>query len=163
MIHLPEIASIILFSTLIFPGMILVLIPGMPAIPYMFLVALIFGFVDKFQNISPRNLIVLGVIVLLSIAVDYAAGILGAKYGGASKKSIIFGFLGSLLGTLLLPPFGGIVGIFAGVLIAEFMQFYDHKKAVKAASYTLAGSIAGLLVNFLLAIIFFTLFLVFVT
>jgi hypothetical protein len=152
----------IIFTILIFPGMFMTFIPMMPAIPYMFLMVLVFGFIDKFDALTVQNMWIFGGILIASILIDYFAGVIGAKYGGASRKGIAFGFLGLILGFLLLPPFGGFIGLFAGILIAEFLMKGDKTKAVKAATGSLVGTISGILLNTILAVIFFGLFITFV-
>jgi len=152
----------IVFSIILAPLIFLVFIPAMPVIPFMFLLSLLYGFLDKFKHLQLREYLILGAAVVVSLVIDYSSGILGAKYGGAGRHSIIFGFLGSIAGTFLLPPFGGLLGLFAGILLAELVQFRSRKKAFKAASYSVIGSITGMLINFVVAITFYILFLVFV-
>lgn len=150
----------IIFALLILPGFAGVFLP-FPALPYMFTIALIFGFVDKFQHLSVTQLIILGVIALVSFINDYLTGLLGAKYGGAAKKSLIFGVIGMLIGVIVAPPFGGFPGLFAGILIAELVSFKDHLKALKAATGGLIGSVVGTIVTLILALVFLVLFLIF--
>jgi len=152
----------IIFSLILAPLVFLTLIPALPAIPLMFVFSLVFGFINKFILLDWKEFLILGILVILSILVDYFAGILGAKYGGAAKESLLYGFLGILIGTFSLPPFGGILGLFFGILLAEIIKFKDHAKAIKAASYSVLGVMAGVLINFFLAITFFVLFLIFV-
>ena len=152
----------ILFSLLIFPGMFMTLIPMAPALPYMFFLALLFGFIDGFEMLTINNLWIFGGILIASILIDYFAGVIGAKYSGASRKGIVFGFFGLILGFVLLPPFGGFLGLFIGVLVGEYVLGRDKTKALKAATGSLVGSISGMLLNTILAIVFFGLFITFV-
>jgi uncharacterized protein len=152
----------IIFTILIFPGMFMTIIPMMPAIPYMFLMAWIFGYFDNFERLTAGNLWVFGGILIASILIDYFSGVIGAKYGGASRKGLLFGFLGLILGFLLLPPFGGFIGLFTGIFIGEFLMKGDKTKAIKAATGSLVGSIGGILINTFLAVTIFTLFVIFV-
>src|SRR3990172_4351405 len=157
-----SLVAAIITSIILAPMVFLVFIPALPVIPFMFILALLYGFIDKFTRLGINEFLILGSFVVVSIIVDYSAGILGAKYGGAGRDSLIFGFLGAVVGTFLIPPFGGLIGLFAGVLLAELVSFRDHKKAFKAASYSVIGSLTGILINFILAITFYILFLVFV-
>lgn len=149
------------FSVLIFLGVLMVFIPVLPALFYMFALTLIFSVIGGFSVISIPQLIILGGILLLGFANDLFSGILGAKWSGASKKSIIYGFIGLLVGTIVLPPFGGIAGLFVGVLIAELMLGKTNVKALKSATGSLIGAITGIAINLILAITFFILFLIF--
>lgn len=137
-------------------------VPMMPAIPYMFLMIGIFGLFDGFKDLTVDNLWVFFWILIASILIDYFAGVIGAKYGGASRKGILFGFVGLILGFLLMPPFGGFLGLFIGIFVAEFILKGDKNKALKAATGSLIGSIAGVIINTFLAIAMFVLFILFV-
>lgn len=154
-------AYLIIATVLMLPGLIGIVIPAFPGIPYMFVIALIYGFITHFQTLSTTHFIILGILALISLIVDYTTGLLGAKYGGATKKSIAFGLLGSIAGTVLLPPFGGILGLFLAILLSELFLHKGNKKAVKAASGGLIGSLAGIIVNIILAVVFIVCFIIF--
>jgi uncharacterized protein YqgC (DUF456 family) len=158
---MPYSVLVIIFSILLLPGIVGVVMPALPSIPYMFVIALIFGFIDKFTHLTVVNIIVLALITLVSLLVDYFSGILGAKYGGAAKQSMVFGMVGFLIGIIMFPPFGGFAGLFLGVLIAELIYFNDHIKAIKAATGGLLGTLFGMIINLLLSISFLGLFILF--
>ncbi|MFA6552188.1 MAG: DUF456 domain-containing protein [Candidatus Paceibacterota bacterium] len=151
----------IIFSLLLVPGVFMVVIPIMPAISYMLLITLIFGIIDHFQTLTAGNFLILIAIWTLSILIDHLSGILGAKYGGASRKGMICGFIGLIVGFLMFPPFGGFLGLFAGVLTAEILNNRSQKEALTAAGASLFGSILGVAVNTILAVIFLILFVAF--
>ncbi len=150
---------LIIFSILLLPGLSGVFLP-FPGMIYMFLVALIFGFINHFQQLTWQDILILVAILIVSTIVDIFSGCVGAKYGGANKKSIYAGMLGMLIGTFLLPPFGGLIGIFVAVLIWEMTVHSNHRKAIKAAGASLLGSIAGMVINLLISILFIVLFVV---
>ena len=157
-----ELALTIAFGGLLFLGVIFALIPGVPAVLYMFLVAVTFGFSTNFSHMSRHELLYLGLIYLVSFCVDSLSGALGAKYGGAAFRSMLAGIFGALLGTLLLPPLGGIAGLFIGVLVSEWLSHGQTLRAVRAATFGMAGAVAGMAVNAVLAVLFFSLFVWFV-
>ncbi len=139
-----------------------VLVPFLPGISYMFLIALLFAVADHFMHITWENLAVLGGILVVSFFVDYFAGILGARYGGADRRSILFGFLGLIVGLVAFPPLGGIVGLFVGIFAGEIVARKSNAAALKSATAGLIGSATGALVNCSLAVLMFGLFLYFV-
>lgn len=122
---------------------------------------MIYQIFDRFQHLSAIESISLLLIIIISLAVDYFSGILGAKYSGASRRSTYFGFLGMIAGLIFFPPFGGFVGLFVGILIGEFLDYKKHTQALKAATGGLIGSLAGIIINAVLALIFIGLFIVF--
>ncbi|MBI5742725.1 MAG: DUF456 domain-containing protein [Candidatus Niyogibacteria bacterium] len=152
----------ILFSILIFGGIFMTLVPMLPGIPLMLMLAAIFGLIGNFGVLTLGELGILGAILLVSICVDYSAGILGAKFGGAAWRSIATGLLGGFFGFIIFPPFGILFGLFLGIVFAEMMRHGNGLHAAKAATGYVLGAAVGVAINFLLAILFFTLFIAFV-
>jgi hypothetical protein len=142
----------ILFTVLLFLGVMLTCIPTLPGIPVMFGTIFVYALVDGFETLQPWHLAVFGALALLSIAIDYSSGLIGAKLGGASKKALLFGILGLFIGLIAFPPLGAFIGLFLGVFVAELVQFKDHHRALKAASYSLVTTVIGALANVAIAI-----------
>lgn len=135
--------------------------PILPSLPYMFVVALVFGIIDKFFHLTWIELIFLGLLAVVSFLVDYFSGVVAAKYSGASLAAMLAGIVGLILGTIFFPPFGGLVGLFLGILAAELFLVRDYKRALKAAGGGILGQLAGIIANLILAIIFIVLFVLF--
>jgi len=154
-------AFVVLTAVAMLPGLLGVFIPLIPGIPYMFVVALVFAFADRFQHLSGAELSLLAVIAIVSLVIDYLAGILGARAGGASKKALLFGMIGLILGMIILPPFGGILGLFLGVLGAELLGGKTALKAFKAGQGSVIGALTGIGINLVLALLSLALFVVF--
>ncbi len=144
------------------PGLVGTLYPVVPAVPYMFVVTLVYALFTQFARLAGWELAILAGLALVSFLVDQLSGILGAKYGGASKRALLFGFVGALAGTIFAGPVGGFVGVFTGIMIAELSQLRGHITALKAATGGLLGALAGMLVNIVIGLIFFVCFIVFV-
>lgn len=139
--------------SLLLPGPIMVFIPFVPGLPYMMLTALIFKLVGVSSMTFGEIGILLG-ITILSVVVDWSAGLLGAKYGGARLMSLAVGFVGAVIGLLVFPPFGGLVGLFLGILFAEWGHKDDSLRAINAAGSALIGTVLGMVLNFCLAVLF---------
>lgn len=151
----------IVFSILLLAGVASVFLLVFPSLPFMFLIALIFGFIDKFQHLTALNIIILAVIAVVSIVIDYLSGIIGAKIGGASREAIILGIVGLIIGLIIFPPFGSAIGLFLGILASEIIHIKDIKKALKSATGGLLGSLAGTAIQLILSILFLVLFIIF--
>lgn len=151
----------IVLAIIAIPGIFATLIPTMPGIPYMYTLAIIFGFVNGWESFTAIHITVLTGVLILSILTDYFSGIIGAKYGGATGRSLKIGFICLILGTIVAPPFGGFLALFLGIMFSELVQSKTHIASFRSASFSLAGAIAGVLINFMLAIAFYVLFLVF--
>ncbi|HEY4479527.1 MAG TPA: DUF456 domain-containing protein [Candidatus Paceibacterota bacterium] len=143
------------------PGIAGVFIPIIPGIPYMFFIALLYGIADRFQTLSLSNVLFLGLIVLFGLVVDYLSGTLGAHIGGASRRSLLFGLAGAVVGLLLMPPFGGIIGVVVGVAFGEYMHKKKMHEIAKSAVGALVGVLTGMSINFTLALVFFISFVPF--
>ncbi|MEN9621875.1 MAG: hypothetical protein RLZZ67_309 [Candidatus Parcubacteria bacterium] len=153
--------ALILASILIVPGVLMAFVPMLPALSYMFVIALVFAIYGGFAVLTVNEILILLGIVFVSIIIDHSSGVLGAKYGGAHTKSLLWGMLCAFIGTLLLPPLGSFVGLFLGVLLAELYYKKSRDKALKAAGSALLGSAVGVGVNIVLAITFLGIFIYF--
>ncbi len=156
-----HLAFVVVFTLLLIPGALMALVPMFPTFWYLIAMSAIFGALDGFMHLSVGNFVVLFGIFLLSILVDWSAGMIGAKFGGAGWKSLLWGAVGGLIGLLLMPPFGAFAGLFLGVLGSELHRRKNGIGAVRAASGALLGSVAGIVVNFCLALLFLFLFILF--
>lgn len=141
-----------------FIGIIGVIIPVLPGLPLMLVVAIVFHFLVI--HLPLWIIIILVLITALSILIDYLSGILGSKYFGAGGKSMLIGFIVMIIGLIIFPPLGAIVGLFLGVLVGELLTNKDQTKALKAASGGLLSVFLGIVLNLFLAIIFFVIFLI---
>jgi hypothetical protein len=150
-----------LSALFLLPGFFMAFVPMLPALSYMFVVSLVFAFFDRFSHIGFGSFAILLGIVLLSVTVDHLSGVLGAKYGGAHGKSLLWGIFGSIVGTFVAPLLGSLAGLFLGVILSELQYCKGRDKALKSASSALLGSLAGIAVNVVLAFVFIILFISF--
>jgi uncharacterized protein YqgC (DUF456 family) len=153
--------SLSIAIALLIPGIFMAFVPMLPALSYMFVVAVVYGLYDHFLHLTGWNVAILLGITLLSVIVDHTAGLLGAKYGGAHTKSILWGFAGAIGGTFAVPAVGSFFGLFLGVLLAE-IYYKRHEQALKAATGALLGSVAGVVVNVILSVLFMVFFVILV-
>ena len=152
----------VVFTILLLLGVVLSCVPTLPGVPLMFGMIFVYALLDNFQTLELWHLIAFGGLALLSIAIDYSSGLIGAKLGGANKTSVLCGLLGLLIGLIIFPPFGAFMGLFLGVFAAELIQFKDRHKALKAASYSLVTTVIGAVANIAIAVGCFVGFLIIV-
>ncbi len=158
------VTSITTVLTLVFmiPGIFMALVPMLPALTYMFVIALVYAIIDGFQALTSTELLILFGFVAISFVIDHSSGLLGAKYGGAHTKSLGWGILGSLIGTFVFPPLGTFIGLFIAILLAEIAYKKPHVQAFKAAGSALLGTAFGVVANVILAITFVVFFCLFI-
>ncbi len=152
----------IIVAIFLFTFLLMTFIPTLPGLPLMFLLTVVYAFIDRFETLEPWHLILFGAIMVTSMLVDFFSGLIGTKLGGGTRKTVMAGLLGLVVGLIFFPPFGAFVGLFSGVFIAEIVQFRDSMKALKTASYSLATAVLGTVANIMLASVYFILFLVFI-
>ena len=145
---------LILGIIMVLIGIAGVLVPFLPGIPLAFLGAFVLAYITNFEVISPVTLIILAAIALLSLAVDYFSGIIGARWGKASIWGVFGALLGTIIGIITIGPLGIILGPVLGVLIFELVAKKNVRQATYAAGTTFATSIIGLATGAILAILF---------
>ncbi|GAB2501699.1 DUF456 domain-containing protein [Arenimonas alkanexedens] len=137
-------------GALILIGLLGTVLPILPGLPVMFAGMLLAAWVDDFQRIGVTPLVVLGVLVLLSIAVDLASGIVGAKRVGASNKALWGAGLGSLVGIFFGLP-GLIAGPFLGAAMGEMSDGKEWRDASRIGFGTWIGLALGAALKLALA------------
>jgi uncharacterized protein YqgC (DUF456 family) len=128
-------------------GLVGIIIPILPGMLLIWLSVLAFAVVEGFKSVDWITFSILTAIALVVGTADIWMSLLGAKTGGASGRSMIFGAAGSILGFIFLGPlfpplgslFGGAIGYAAGVLLGQYHKYRDWRMAAKAAVGGLAG------------------------
>ncbi|MCP2039518.1 uncharacterized protein YqgC (DUF456 family) [Neisseria sp. HSC-16F19] len=133
---------VILALILIVIGLLGTVLPALPGLPLMFAGAWLLAHSGDYQIIGSNTLIVLGVLVVIGSAMDYVAGLLGAKFTGASKQALWGAFIGSLVGIFFSIP-GLILGPLVGAAAGEFWARRNLLAAGKVGIGTFVGFIIG--------------------
>src|SRR5687768_15075326 len=103
---------------------------------------LLAAWAGDFQQIGWLPLVVLGVLTLVSVAVDFFATMLGAKRVGASRKALLGAVVGTFAG-LFFGPVGLFAGPFVGALLGELWHSRELGKAAKVGLGTWLGILLG--------------------
>lgn len=149
------IISSLLLVVLGIAGSFLPIIPG-PITSWLGLFVLSYA---KSIDISTVFLIVTFTIALLIFVLDYIIPAIGTKRFGGSKSGVIGTSIGLIVGLLSPIPFGIIIGPFIGALIGELMHKNDVNRATKAAFGSFLGFITSTFLKFIVAVIYFGLFI----
>lgn len=138
----------VLAGLLIVLGLLGTILPMLPGTPLVFAGMLLAAWAGDFQLIGVWTLVILGVLVLLTVAIDLLASALGAKQAKASPKAVWGALLGTLLGLffgipgLLIGPF---VGAVAGELIHRRSMDQDQLgEATRIGIATWVGMVVGI-------------------
>jgi len=103
-------------------------------------------------------LAVLVLLALTAIVLDYVAGAVSARAGGASWRTTALATVAGLIFAFVLGPVGFILGIAGIVFVAEFARHRDFERSRKAAVYTTFGILASTFIRLLLNLIVLVLF-----
>ena len=141
----------VLAGLLVFTGLAGSILPALPGVPLVFGGLLLAAWADDFQRVSWVVLVVLGLMTVLSFAIDFAATAMGAKRVGASKLAIVGALIGTLGGLVLGLP-GLIFGPFVGAVTGEMLTHGEMQRATRAGFATWVGLIFGTLTK--LALVF---------
>ena len=135
---------------LILVGIAGVILPALPGLPLVFIGMLLAAWAGDFQQIGWVTLVVLGLLTLLSVAVDFFATLVGAKRVGASKKALWGAVLGTFIG-IFFGPIGLFAGPFVGALLGELWHGKEIGQATKVGLGTWLGIVLGIVLKLGLA------------
>jgi uncharacterized protein len=138
------------------------ILPGLPGPPVSYLGLLLIHW-TRFASFSTRMLVVMAFIVAVVAVLDYFVPIWGTKIFGGSKAGVRGSTIGLIIGMILLPVFGivlgpfGLFGIlggpFIGAWIGELYAGKDSRVALKAAFGSFIGFLAGTLMKIVLSVV----------
>ena len=137
-------------GVLIVIGLLGTILPVLPGLPLMFAGMLLAAWAGDFAHIGAGTLTALGLLVLLSIAVDLAASVLGAKRSGASNKGLWGAGIGGFAGIFFGIP-GLVAGPFLGASLGEMAHGRPWRDASKIGLGTWLGILLGALLKLMLA------------
>ena len=86
----------------------------------------------------------------------------GIRLSGGSLKTLGWGALGMLIGTILLPPFGGFFGLGISVFAAELIGRRKLFQATNTSLSAILGQAAGMVINLIIGIIMIGLFILWI-
>lgn len=134
------------------------LLPALPGTPLIFLAALGYGIYEGFSQVTPAALSILFVLMVISLAVDYFAGVLGAKKYGASRYGTWGSFIGGVAGVIMFSLPGLLIGPFLGAVTGEFISGRKPDEAFKVGLGTVLGLAGGAFVKLIIAVVMVAVF-----
>jgi uncharacterized protein YqgC (DUF456 family) len=134
----------VLSAVLILVGILGTVVPALPGVPLVFAGMLLAAWADHFQHVGTITLVVLGVLSLLALAIDFVAGLLGAKRVGASPHAIWGAVLGTIVGLFFGLP-GLVFGPFLGAVAGELLVGSRLERAAHVGVGTWLGLLFGTL------------------
>ncbi|SJZ72353.1 DUF456 domain-containing protein [Selenihalanaerobacter shriftii] len=145
------IKAIIILMTIV--GVLGTLLPVLPGTPIIVITALIYGFINNFQVISVKLIIILTVLSVIGEILEYIISGIGAKKFGASKYGIFGSVVGGLIGMVTFGPVGALGGLLFGGIIIEMILGKPLIPAIKIGLGAVVGALSGTLFSFLIALL----------
>jgi len=143
-------------------GIIGSILPALPGPPISWVGILLLYFCQGIET----NYWLLGITLIIAVVIgilDYIIPAKGTKYFGGSKYGIWGTNIGLVIGIFAPIPFGFIIGPFVGALVGELIyNFQEKERALKAATGSFLGFLAGTFMKVFVSLLFFGLFLVLV-
>jgi uncharacterized protein YqgC (DUF456 family) len=128
----------VLAAVLIVVGFIGTILPALPGAPLVFVGMLVAAWADGFQHVGLWTLIGLGVLTVIAVAVDFLAGLAGAKRVGGGVGAAVGTIVGIFFGIA-----GLLLGPFLGALIGELVAGGTLKRATNVGVGAWIGFLIG--------------------
>lgn len=125
-------------GALVVVGLLGVILPALPGLPLVFAGMWLAAWAGGYAEVGVGTVIMLAVLTLLSLGVDIAAALMGAKRVGASRLALLGAAIGTVIG-LFMGFVGILVGPFLGALVGEFLHGRKLDMAAKVGVGTWLG------------------------
>jgi uncharacterized protein YqgC (DUF456 family) len=148
--------TILTLLTMLF-GLFGLIIPIFPGNVVMWLAALIYGLVFGFGRLGAIVFAVITLLMLIAVSSDNIFMGAKAREKGASWGSIILALISGVIGTFILPPFGGLVAAPLVLYLMEFQRLKDEAEARQIVKALLTGWGLAFFVRFAIGLVMFSL------
>jgi uncharacterized protein YqgC (DUF456 family) len=133
---------LVLAALLVAAGLAGLVLPLLPGAPLLFAGLFMAAWAEDFAYVGPWLLALLGLLALVTYAVDLLAGAWGVKRFGASGRAATGAALGMLVG-LFLGPVGIVAGPFLGAVAGELSSRRGLAQAGRAGLGATLGLAMG--------------------
>jgi uncharacterized protein len=137
-----EIALYALGGLALAAGLAGLALPVLPGAPLLFAGVLLLGWAGHFATLGWGTVTAAGVICALILAVDWVAGLLGARAFGASRWAMAGAAVGALVGLFFGLP-GIVLGPIAGGIAFEYWKDPNFERAARAGLGVFLGFVVG--------------------
>ena len=153
----------ILSSLLILVGLAGTILPALPGTILVVAGVVVGAWIDDFTRVSATTVVVITILGVISFAIEYIAGAMGARRVGASREAVIGALIGTVLGI-----FTGLWGLIFMPLLGAFIgQYWVDRDLIRARDVGIAtwigmavGTVAKVALSFLMVGIFLVALLV---
>jgi len=148
--------TILTILTMLF-GLFGLIIPIFPGNVVMWLAALTYGLIFGFGRLGGAMFAIITLLMLAAVAADNVLMGAKAREKGADWGSIILALTAGVIGTMLLPPVGGLIAAPLVLYLMELRRLGNAREAMTVAKALLIGWGLAFIVRFGLGVIMFSL------
>jgi uncharacterized protein YqgC (DUF456 family) len=149
----------LLSAVLILLGLAGTVLPLLPGTLLVWAGLLLGAWIDDFTRVSVGAVLFITLLAALAWALDFVAGLMGAKRAGASRLALLGAAVGTVAGIFM-----GLVGVLfmplVGAAIGEYWAQRDQQRAAKVALATWFGLLLGMVAKVVLSFVMVGIFLV---
>ena len=139
-------------TLLILIGILGSIVPILPGPPIAYCGLLLVQFSSK-QPFSVEFLIIFGLLAIFSAIIDNILPVYATKKFNGSKKGVWGSAIGLLIGLILFPPFGILIGSIFGAFLGEIIDGKSVERAVKSAFGSFIGFLSSIFLRFALSFV----------
>jgi len=146
-------------AALILIGLAGTVLPLLPGTLLVWSGVLLGAWIDDFTRVGAGTIVVISVLAVLAWALDFVAGLMGARRVSASKQALAGAAIGTVVGLFM-----GLVGVLfmplVGAAVGEYWAQKDQTRAAKVALATWIGLLVGMVAKVVLSFVMVGVFLV---
>lgn len=149
----------LLSAVLVLLGLAGTVLPLLPGTLLVWAGLLLGAWIDDFTRVSVVIVVFLTLLAALAWALDFVAGLMGAKRAGASPQALVGAAVGTVVGIFM-----GLIGVLfmplIGAGIGEYWAQKNQQRAAKVALATWLGLLLGMVAKVVIAFVMVGIFLV---
>ena len=140
-------------------GLFFSIIPFFPGITVIWLAALLYGIITGFDTLGIVLFVLITIGMLFGISVDNILMGAGARRGGASWLTIAVGLVAGIIGTVIFPPFGGLIAAPLAIFLLEVLRNRQWRSGWRATRGLALGWGLSFLVRFAIGLVMIVIWL----
>lgn len=149
----------VLSAVLVLVGLAGTVLPLLPGTLLVWVGLLLGAWIDDFTRVSVLTVVFITLLAALAWALDFVAGLMGAKRAGAAKLALVGAAVGTVVGIFM-----GLVGVLfmplVGAAIGQYWAQRDQQRAAKVAFATWLGLMLGMVAKVVISFVMVGIFLI---
>ena len=129
---------VVILSVMLF-GLLGLIIPILPGLVIIWTAALVYGIIDGFSWGNGAIFALMTILMLVGSILDNVIMGASARTKGAPWFTIAVALVLGVLGSIIFPPFGGLIAALLGMFGLEFFRQRDWRKALDSTKSMALG------------------------